>query len=151
MTWMYKGKEVVEIPAEFIGFVYLITKTTNNRKYIGKKLTKFKSSKNFNLNDERYKPVNGNPTGGYIYTDHDVLTGCDTIEKKTNWWECGQIEQGLMKLESNIINLGFPSTLTINKIKIRIKKLLFNKSIDKEKLINIPRDGIVNIANIINF
>ena len=52
---------------------------------------------------------------------------------------------------SNIINLGFPSTLSINKIKIRIKKLLFNKSIDKEKLINIPRDGIVNIANIINF
>ena len=69
-------------------------------------LRKVKSSKNFNSNEERYKPVNGNPTGGYIYTDHNVLTGCDTIEKKTNWWKCGQIEQGLMKLESNIINLG---------------------------------------------
>jgi len=45
MTWMYKGKEVVDIPAEFIGFVYLITNTTNNRKYIGKKLTQFKRSK----------------------------------------------------------------------------------------------------------
>ena len=42
---MYKGKEVVDIPAEFIGFVYLITNTTNNRKYIGKKLTQFKRSK----------------------------------------------------------------------------------------------------------
>jgi len=45
MTWMYKGKEVVDIPAEFIGFVYLITNTINNRKYIGKKLTQFKRSK----------------------------------------------------------------------------------------------------------
>jgi len=45
MTWTYKGKEVVDIPPEFIGFVYLITNTTNDRKYIGKKLTQFKRSK----------------------------------------------------------------------------------------------------------
>ncbi|MDC0863215.1 hypothetical protein OAP74_01920 [bacterium] len=45
MTWLYKNKEVTEIPAEFIGFVYLITNTTNDRKYIGKKLTQFKRSK----------------------------------------------------------------------------------------------------------
>lgn len=45
MTWTYKDKEVTEIPAEFIGFVYLITNTTNDRKYIGKKLTQFKRSK----------------------------------------------------------------------------------------------------------
>ena len=45
MTWLYKNKTVEEIPAEFIGFVYLITNTTNNRKYIGKKLTQFKRSK----------------------------------------------------------------------------------------------------------
>ena len=45
MTWTYKNKEVTEIPAEFIGFVYLITNITNDRKYIGKKLTQFKRSK----------------------------------------------------------------------------------------------------------
>lgn len=45
MTWTYKNKEVTEIPAEFIGFVYLITNTSNDRKYIGKKLTQFKRSK----------------------------------------------------------------------------------------------------------
>lgn len=45
MTWTYKDKEVTEIPAEFIGFVYLITNTSNDRKYIGKKLTQFKRSK----------------------------------------------------------------------------------------------------------
>ena len=45
MTWLYKNKEVTEIPAEFIGFVYLITNITNDRRYIGKKLTQFKRSK----------------------------------------------------------------------------------------------------------
>ena len=45
MTWMYKNKEVTDIPPQFIGFVYLITNTTNDRKYIGKKLTQFKRSK----------------------------------------------------------------------------------------------------------
>ena len=45
MTWLYKNKEVIEIPEDIIGFVYLITNTTNNRKYIGKKLTQFKRSK----------------------------------------------------------------------------------------------------------
>ena len=34
-----------EIPDEYEGFVYLITNLTNGRKYIGKKLAKFKTSK----------------------------------------------------------------------------------------------------------
>ena len=45
MTWLYKNKQVVDIPEGFVGFVYLITNITNNRKYIGKKLTQFKRSK----------------------------------------------------------------------------------------------------------
>ena len=44
-TWTYQGKPVDEIPDEYEGFVYLITNTTNGRKYIGKKLAKFKTSK----------------------------------------------------------------------------------------------------------
>ena len=43
--WTYQGKPVDEIPDEYEGFVYLITNTTNGRKYIGKKLAKFKTSK----------------------------------------------------------------------------------------------------------
>ena len=35
----------MDIPVGYIGFVYLITNITNNRKYIGKKLTQFKRSK----------------------------------------------------------------------------------------------------------
>ena len=45
MTWTFEGKVVETLPADFIGFVYLITNITNNRKYIGKKLTQFKRSK----------------------------------------------------------------------------------------------------------
>ena len=45
MNWTYKGNEVTEIPDEYEGFVYLITNLTNNQKYIGKKLAKFKTTK----------------------------------------------------------------------------------------------------------
>ena len=45
MNWTYKGKEVTEISEEFEGFVYLITNLTNNRKYVGKKLARFKTTK----------------------------------------------------------------------------------------------------------
>ena len=45
MTWYYKDKEVTDIPEDSIGFVYLITNLTNNRKYIGKKLAQFKRSR----------------------------------------------------------------------------------------------------------
>ena len=45
MQWTYEGKEIDNIPNEYEGFVYLITNTTTNQKYIGKKLAKFKTTK----------------------------------------------------------------------------------------------------------
>ena len=45
MNWTHKGEQVVELPTDCEGFVYLITNLTNNRKYIGKKLAKFKTTK----------------------------------------------------------------------------------------------------------
>ena len=45
MQWTYQGKIVEEISEEYIGFVYLITNLTNGKKYIGKKLAKFKTTK----------------------------------------------------------------------------------------------------------
>jgi hypothetical protein len=42
---MYNGKAVTEISDEYEGFVYLITNLTNNKKYVGKKLAKFKTTK----------------------------------------------------------------------------------------------------------
>ena len=41
MTWYYQGTLVESLPEDCIGFIYLITNTTNGRKYIGKKLAKF--------------------------------------------------------------------------------------------------------------
>ena len=39
--WIYNNNEVIELPDDCVGFVYLITNLTNNRKYVGKKLSKF--------------------------------------------------------------------------------------------------------------
>ena len=39
--WTYNKEIIEELPEDCVGFVYLITNLTNNRKYIGKKLAKF--------------------------------------------------------------------------------------------------------------
>jgi hypothetical protein len=41
MSWTYNNQLVETLPEDCVGFVYLITNTTNNRMYIGKKLAKF--------------------------------------------------------------------------------------------------------------
>lgn len=43
--WYYNDKPVEELPEGTVGFVYLITNLTNNRKYIGKKLASFRKTK----------------------------------------------------------------------------------------------------------
>ena len=45
MHWTYQGKNITKLPEDVIGFVYEITNTTNGRKYIGKKLARFKRSR----------------------------------------------------------------------------------------------------------
>lgn len=45
MSWLYKGIEVRELPKDCEAFVYLITNNTNGKKYVGKKLAKFKVTK----------------------------------------------------------------------------------------------------------
>ena len=44
MTWLFEHQEITEIPEEYVGFVYLITNTVTGRKYIGKKLSKFRKT-----------------------------------------------------------------------------------------------------------
>ena len=41
MTWLFDNQPVETLPADCVGFVYIITNRTNDRKYIGKKLAKF--------------------------------------------------------------------------------------------------------------
>ena len=45
MQWTYQGKIVEELPEDCEASVYLITNTTNDRKYVGKKLAKFKKTR----------------------------------------------------------------------------------------------------------
>tara|TARA_B100001063_G_C16540620_1_gene441069 strand:+ start:278 stop:727 length:450 start_codon:yes stop_codon:yes gene_type:complete len=40
--WIHKGKVVETLPEDCEGFVYLITNLTNDKKYVGKKLARFK-------------------------------------------------------------------------------------------------------------
>ena len=39
--WTYNNEIIEELPEDCVGFVYLITNKTTQRKYIGKKLAKF--------------------------------------------------------------------------------------------------------------
>jgi hypothetical protein len=41
MSWYYEDQLVETLPEECVGFVYIITNTISDRKYIGKKLAKF--------------------------------------------------------------------------------------------------------------
>lgn len=43
--WIYKNKELEIVPDDAYGFVYLITNTISNRRYIGKKLFWFRKTK----------------------------------------------------------------------------------------------------------
>ena len=45
IMWYYNDKKIDKLPDDCEGFVYEITNTTNGRKYIGKKLAKFKRSR----------------------------------------------------------------------------------------------------------
>ena len=43
--WLYNKQEITELPEDCEAFVYIITNNTNNKKYVGKKLAKFKTTK----------------------------------------------------------------------------------------------------------
>lgn len=45
MPWTYQGNPIHTLPEDCEGFVYLITNTTNGKKYVGKKLAKFKKTR----------------------------------------------------------------------------------------------------------
>jgi hypothetical protein len=40
-TWLFENTEITNLPEDCIGFIYLITNNSTQKKYIGKKLAKF--------------------------------------------------------------------------------------------------------------
>ena len=75
MDYGHWTNTVGDIPEECIGFIYRITNNINNRKYIGKKLLKFKTSK---------KPLKGrvNKRRGTKESDWRTYTGsCNQLNE----------------------------------------------------------------------
>jgi hypothetical protein len=58
--WIYNNKEVMSLPDDVVGFVYVITNTTNNKRYIGKKLAKFAKTKYKMITQKNGKRVKKN-------------------------------------------------------------------------------------------
>jgi len=66
MTWLYNNQPVETLPEDCVGFVYMITNITNDRKYIGKKLAKFSKT-----TQKTVKLKNGNKKKKKIRTKVD--------------------------------------------------------------------------------
>ena len=67
MTWYYKGEEFTsEMIEDYVGFVYLITDKSNDKKYVGKKLLTSK---------RKLPPLKGK-------------TRRRTVVKETDWQKC---------------------------------------------------------------
>ena len=66
MSWTYQNQLVEQLPEDCVGFVYLITNTTNGRMYIGKKLAKFSKT-----TQKTVKLKNGNKRKKKIRTKVD--------------------------------------------------------------------------------
>ena len=45
MQWIYKNQPVEQLPTDCVGFVYLITNMESGRMYVGKKLSRFKTTR----------------------------------------------------------------------------------------------------------
>ena len=74
-NWTYEENEITSISEDIVGFVYLITNTTNGRMYIGKKLVQFKRSRpplKGRRNKRRYK-VNSDWQEYYGSSDNLII------------------------------------------------------------------------------
>lgn len=72
-TWLYNDKPIeLENIENYIGFVYLITNTLNDKKYIGKKLLKFKKT----------KTLKGKKKKILVESDWQIYYGSNDVLKK---------------------------------------------------------------------
>ena len=79
-NWTYQGKIVEELPKDCEAFVYLITNLLNHKKYVGKKLAKFKTTK---------KPLKGKK---------NKRRGTKESDWKTYWGSSAQLIDDVEKL-----------------------------------------------------
>ena len=79
-NWTHQGKIVEELPKDCEAFVYLITNLINHKKYVGKKLAKFKTTK---------KPLKGKK---------NKRRGTKESDWKTYWGSSAQLTDDVEKL-----------------------------------------------------
>ena len=79
-NWTYQGKIVEELPEDCEAFVYLITNLIDHKKYVGKKLAKFKTTK---------KPLKGRK---------NKRRGTKESDWKTYWGSSAQLIDDVEKL-----------------------------------------------------
>jgi len=79
-NWTYQDKIVKELPKDCEAFVYLITNLLNHKKYVGKKLAKFKTTK---------KPLKGKK---------NKRRGTKESDWKTYWGSSAQLIDDVEKL-----------------------------------------------------
>ena len=79
-NWTYQDKVVEELPKDCEAFVYLITNLLNHKKYVGKKLAKFKTTK---------KPLKGKK---------NKRRGTKESDWKTYWGSSAQLIDDVEKL-----------------------------------------------------
>ena len=79
-NWTYQGKIAEELPEDCEAFVYIITNLINHKKYVGKKLAKFKTTK---------KPLKGKK---------NKRRGTKESDWKTYWGSSAQLIDDVEKL-----------------------------------------------------
>jgi hypothetical protein len=89
MTWTYLNKPITELPVDVIGFVYIITHTTTGKRYIGKKLAKFKRTRTKMITQKNLKRVKRKVVS---YVDSDWLS---------YWGSCQQLSADIAILGEN--------------------------------------------------
>ena len=89
MTWTYNNQPVEELPEDCVGFVYLITNKTNERKYIGKKLAKFSKTtyktvklKNGTKKKKKIRTKVDSDWRDYYGSSPNLQTDIDTLGKE---------------------------------------------------------------------
>ena len=93
-----KSDFITKFKRENLKGVHLIS---TNLRFFLRKLKKGK------VNNERYRPVDGNPTANFIYKNHQDIEDCNSTTIKTKYWKCGGINLGLKKTEQEILRLSY--------------------------------------------
>jgi hypothetical protein len=128
--WLYNNESFTEIPEKAIGFVYLITNTQNDKKYIGKKIFHFSKTIQKNLKKKKVKVESDWQT--YNGSNEDLLNDIKTNnpELKKEIIEICYSKSSLSYVEAQMQftnNVLIDSSYYNNWISVRVTRKHLNK------------------------